>query len=75
MVSFEFILYHVYSLITFLFTYGCLHLIVQMVGRVSRAECSSGCVRQAEVPGQGATVRGRQGAQVISGGLNLPESI
>ena len=41
MVLFEFILYHAYSLITFLFTYGCLHLIVQMVGRASHAECSS----------------------------------
>ena len=38
----EFILYHAYSLIiTFLLPCGYLHLIVQMVGRASHAECSS----------------------------------
>ena len=38
----EFFLYHAYSLIiTFLLPCGYLHLIVQMVGRASHAECSS----------------------------------
>ena len=36
----EFILYYAYSL-SFLLPYGCLHLILQIVGRASRAECSS----------------------------------
>ena len=46
MVLYWFILYHAYSLVIFLLSYSYLHLIIQMVGRASRVECSSSVDRR-----------------------------
>ena len=46
----EFILYHAYILIFTFLPYGYLYLIVQTVGRASRAECSNTVKRLAVAP-------------------------